>query len=523
MNKIKTLISRKTSNENFVTLMVIVVLIQPIIDIDYLLYPFLDKFGLPLPSTIFYFICVPFIILLAFLLKEQNKKKVFIFSSIYLSIVIIYFVLHHLIVKEMFEVLYLSNNYIYSFSTELRYVITLFLPIGLIYAFFHAEFNQNVINKIVVWSSILIAFPIFFSNLFLFGQSTYYPGPTTANFITWFMGIYEKFSPKQLATRFYFSEGNTTGIVLFAIYPLLIRQYFSSKKKWFILTLIVIQGWAMLILATRVATYGAPLMIGVVVAIWLLLVFMKKEVFNLKSLLILTSILIMFVASLPYTPAVKNLEVDNQNNQLVVEDEYLRQQFKEGLDDSGLIPGSVQFNHYYRYMFEQYYWLLTISEEYYKWYYPYVMDPKFYIDLIFEYDFWERQSGRQFQQIFFDYKWSKLNQFQKLFGFGYSRFMMGSILLEQDFVMQKYTLGYLGTIVLTFPWIGLTLYFIYKVIRNIKKVFDFDLIAYGVAFISIIGGAYMSGHVLDQFFSSTYLAFFAAIILFKLNQLMKEE
>ena len=29
----------------------------------------------------------------------------------------------------------------------------------------------------------------------------------------------------------------------------------------------------------------------------------------------------MFVAALPFTPAVKNLEVDNRNNQLVVDDE----------------------------------------------------------------------------------------------------------------------------------------------------------------------------------------------------------
>ena len=188
-----------------------------------------------------------------------------------------------------------------------------------------------------------------------------------------------------------------------------------------------------------------------------------------------------------------------------------------------MIPGSAEFNFYYQNIFENYYWLLTISEEYYKWFYPYVIDPKFYVDLIFEYDFWERQSGRQFQQIFFDYKWDKLNDTQKLFGFGYSRFMMGSILLEQDFLMQKYTLGYLGTVILTFPWLGLLIYMLYQVVRNIKKACNFDLIVYGVAFGAILGGAYMSGHVLDQFFSSTFLALFAGIILYKLNQLKKED
>lgn len=523
MKKIKEITQKYANNENLITMMVLVVLLQPIIDIDYLLYPYLDPIGLPLPSTIIYFIGFPIVIVLAFLIKEQNKKKVLLFASFYLALVTVYFIAHHLIVKDMFELLYLTNRYKYTLVNELKYVLTLIIPFGLIYAFFRAEFNQSIINKIVIWSSILIAFPIFFSNLLLFGQSTYYPGPTMANFPTWFMGIYDKLNPKMLATRFFFSEGNTTGIVLFAIYPVLIRQFFTSSRKWLILVLVIIQGWAMLILATRVATYGAPLMIAVVLGVWLFLVVLKKEKFNWKNLVILSTILLMFVAALPFTPAVKNLEVDNRNNQLVVDDEDLRQQFKEDLNDEGLIPGSAEFNFYYQNIFENYYWLLTISEEYYKWFYPYVIDPKFYVDLIFEYDFWERQSGRQFQQIFFDYKWDKLNDTQKLFGFGYSRFMMGSILLEQDFLMQKYTLGYLGTVILTFPWLGLLIYMLYQVVRNIKKACNFDLIVYGVAFGAILGGAYMSGHVLDQFFSSTFLALFAGIILYKLNQLKKED
>lgn len=523
MKKINELFKKYATNENLIAIMVLVVLLQPIIDIDYLLYPYIDPIGLPLPSTLFYFIGLPFVILLAFLVKEQTKKKTIMFASLYLGVIGIYFVVHHIVVKDMFELLYLTNRYEYTLANEFKYVLTLVIPLGLIYAFYKSEFNQKLVNKVIIWSSILIAFPIFFSNLFLFGQSTYYQGPTIANFPTWFMGIYDRVNPKMLATRFFFSEGNTTGIVMFAIYPLLIRQYFSSSKKWFILTLIIIQGWAMLILATRVATYGASLMIGVTLAIWLVLVFLKKEKFAWKPLITLTLVMLMFIAALPYTPAVKNLAVDNQNNQLVFEDEDLRQQFKDELEGEELIPGSAEFNFYYQNIFEDYYWLLTISEEYYKWFYPYQIDPKFYVDLIFEYDFWERQSGRQFQQIFFDYKWEKLDDTQKLFGFGYSRFMMGSILLEQDFIMQKYTLGYLGTLLLTLPWIGILLYMLYKIVRNIKKACNFDLVVLVVGYGAILGGAYMSGHVLDQFFSSTFLAFFAAVILSKLSQMKKAD
>ncbi len=82
MKKIREITQKYATNENFITIMVLVVLLQPIIDIDYLLYPYLDPIGLPLPSTIIYFIGFPIVIGLAFLIKEQNKKKVLIFINI---------------------------------------------------------------------------------------------------------------------------------------------------------------------------------------------------------------------------------------------------------------------------------------------------------------------------------------------------------------------------------------------------------------------------------------------------------
>lgn len=524
MNKLINSIKKLNTNENFIILMCLVILLQPIIDIDYLLYIFLDKFGLPLPSTIFYFIGMPFVVLLAFIMKEQNKKKTIIFASIYVGLVFVYFVVHHLVVKDMFEILYLTNRYDYAISTELRYVITLIIPFGLVYSFYKTEFNQNTINKIVIGSSILIAWPILISNLFLFGLSTYYDGFTLANFPTWFLGIYETYNPKFLTTRFFFSEGNTTGIIMFSIYPLLIRQLFNSNKKWFIGLLIIIQGWAMYILATRVATYGVVLMLGVSIVIYLFLVILKMEKFNWKPVVALVLILTSFYVALPYTPAVKNLEIDNRNDLAVYDDEYLRLDWKNEIEpDEELIPGTEKFNYFYQSIFEKYYWLLTLPDIYYKWYYPYYFDPKFYVDLIFEYDFYERQNGRQFQQIFFDYKWEELEDTQKMFGFSYSRFMNGSILLEQDFVMQKYTLGYIGTTLLTLPWIGIFLYMIYKALQKFKYICNYDLIVLVIAFCSVLGGAYLSGHVLDQFFSSTYLAFYAAVILNKLNHLVKKD
>lgn len=510
------------TKENYTALLVALVLIQPIIDMDWVLYSFLDPIGLPLPSTIIYFIGMPLIFVLAFFILDKNKKKTFIFSALYLAVVVLYFVLHHLITKDMFELLYLSNRYEYTFSDELRYVLTLIIPFGLIYAFFKSELNQSTFDKVIFYSSILISFPLFFSNLFLFSPATYYPGPTLANFPTWFFGIYDTFLPKQLASKFYFSEGNTTGIILFSLFPLLINGFYKSQKNWKYVIVMFLHGASMLILGTRVGTYGAALMLGVTLVLWLFLALIKKVIFNWKKHLIVALLAAIFYVSLPYTPAVKNIEIDVSNNNAVWEDEYLRQQFKSDIENDknaqALVPGSAEFNYYYQYIFREYYWLLPLSDIYWKLYYPYVMDAKFYVDYIFEVDFYDRVNARQFEKYFFDYKWQNLDNTQKLFGFGYSRFMWGSIVLEQDFVMQAYTLGYLGTVLLTGPWILLLFWIGLKILKNFKLLLNGDLLIIGLAYLSMVGGAYLSGHVLDQFFSTTFMALYLAMMFKIINE-----
>lgn len=515
ISKIKALLTK----ENVTLFTIVIVLLHPLLDMDYLFYDFLDSIGLPLPSTVLHFIGLPLLVLIIFLVYEPNKKKVFFLALYLVAIIGAYFILHHFVVKDMFEQLYLTYRYEYSLTTELRYVITLIIPFSLIYAFYRVEINKENFNKIIVITSAIISIPILISNLFVFGPSTY-QGMTKANIFTWFFGIYDIYHPRQLASQFYFSEGNTTGILLFGIYPIIINYFIQAKRKWPYIILIIIQGLSMYVLATRVATFGAPLMLGTMILAYLILVILKKIKFSFGNLIPLSLVLLLLLGVFPYTPAVVNQQIDAENDGLVLQEEYQREGAKDVLQTgANLIPGTAEYNYFYQYIFEDYYFLLTIPSIYYEWYYPYTIDPKFYVDLIFNYELYDRASGRQFQQIFFDYKWNKLDRSQKLFGFGYSRFMQGSIVLEQDFAMQKYTLGYIGMLILTLPWIGLLVLVLYKVFRKINDYYDLEFISVGIAFTAIIGSAYLSGHVLDQFFTSIFLALFMGYLLRKVYRL----
>lgn len=502
--KVKSLFSK----ENTLTVTVLIVLLHPILDLDHIFYSFLDRFNLPLPSTLLHFLVLPLFILMVYFILEPKKLKVGIGFGLYGLVVIGYFILHHLYVKDLFDQLYLTNRYVYSLSKEFQYVLTLIIPFGMIYAFFRVDLNEKVFNKIIVWTSILIAIPLFLSNLFLFGPSTYV-GDTMANFPTWFFGIYDTFHPRQLATKFFFSEGNTTGILLFAIYPLLIKQYFEDRKhRYGLLVLIAIQGMAMYVLATRVATYGVPLMLGTMLAVYTFLVFIKKIRMDWKPFLILSSVFLVFITILPYTPAMVNQTIDAENNGYVFDNEDYRVTAKDYVKDGAknLIPGSAEFNYYYIHIFKDYAYFLTIPKIYWEWYYPYTIDAKWYVDLIFNYDLSQRASGRQFEKIFSEYKWNQLSATQKLFGYSYTMFMNGSILLEQDFLMQRYSFGYLGLAILVGPWLVVSLLLLYVFLRKFNANLNLTVLSLGLSLVALFGGAYMSGHVIDQFLTTTYMA-----------------
>ena len=71
----KKIIDKVLSKENILMMTIILIIIQPLIDLDYLIYPFLNKLGLPRISTIIRFILIPIMIIIVFYKFEDNKKK----------------------------------------------------------------------------------------------------------------------------------------------------------------------------------------------------------------------------------------------------------------------------------------------------------------------------------------------------------------------------------------------------------------------------------------------------------------
>ena len=75
-------------------LILILITIQPLIDLDYLVYDWLNQYGLPRPSTVMRFVILPVLIIAAYFVHDKNKKRTGILAGIYAVLFVVYFYLH---------------------------------------------------------------------------------------------------------------------------------------------------------------------------------------------------------------------------------------------------------------------------------------------------------------------------------------------------------------------------------------------------------------------------------------------
>lgn len=485
------------------------------LELDYLL----AKGPLPRLSTLIYLGVFPLIVILSFFLYEKKKKIVLLGTVLWEIPFAIYFFSHGKQADYLQHHLRLPANFLFLWRDEILYTYILLLPIVMIYVFWRQEVQEKMVKLAVILLSSLISLPIFVGNLFVFGRSTY-QGYTIDNFLSWFSLPFDKDfrHPRLYAGKFFFEEGNTIGVILLMILPLLYYFWYRSHKKeekWGIAFLIVVQSLSMIILSTRVAAYGSVLVPMAMLVVWGFLILLKKEKFQLFFLIFLLSIGGVSAAIIPFSPAHQNQLLDAQDYQFIKRDEGQRSNARETLrrESEGLVPYSKEWLDFYTYMFEEYVFLMNVTPPvYYQEWYDYRQDPKFWVDLIFDYELEERVSGRQIENIFTRYKFDPLSTKEKMLGMGYSTFMRGSILIEQDFKQQYYSYGLIGFLFVQLPWLLILAYAALLFLTGYKRGrWNFLNVVLLMSVSMTYLAAYVSGHVLDELSSSLVLSLFFAL------------
>ena len=106
MEKIKHIINEKV----ILTLLIGLVVLQPVFDLDYLIADWLDQFGLPRLSTIIRFIIIPLLVLFVFI-HDKHKKSTVILGGFYGVALAIYFYFHCQNAIEVFPKLYFHPTF----------------------------------------------------------------------------------------------------------------------------------------------------------------------------------------------------------------------------------------------------------------------------------------------------------------------------------------------------------------------------------------------------------------------------
>lgn len=525
MDNIKKILKK----ENLFSLLLIIIAIHPIIELDYLLYGTYMNLTITRLTTIVDYIVIPLILLIILFLYEKDKKRLFFLIG-YVIVFALYFCIHCASASNIRDIIHLTDNFVFSIKDELLYVITLLIPLVYLFLSKNIEISKNQIKRISITLSIVTALPIVISDVFIFGQSTY-SGMTYDNIFSWFNLPFHPlfYHPRRYACKFFFEEGNTIGILMMMILPLLYYFFNDEKntiKKILLGTLIFLQSMAMIMLSTRLSTYGSALIPFVFLFAYVVLSFINKEKINKLFLVFLVLMCGVCSVVIPFSPAYRNQLIDASDyGYLKIEDQTLES--AKGLlkDTSKYEKWSKEWRDFYAYMFEDYSFLIKVTPPiYYTEWYSYKYDPEFWVDVIFDYPLEERVNGRQIETIFTKYKWNELNSIQKLSGLGYSTFMNGGILIERDFVQQYYSFGLIGLIILLAGWIFATVFAGIKVLFGYKKgswnLLNISLLmSIGLGFVSSV----VSGHTFDELTTSLFIGLCLGYLLKRINTNNSEE
>lgn len=497
-------------------------IIQPIIELDHLLNNSLKEYNLVVPSTFIRFLGIPILALLGFIYIDKNKKKSFWILFVFALILTIYSFFHFIEIKNLD--INLPPQFRVDIKIEIKYILMLTVPYILMYCTYLAKFSNEMFNKIIIIVSMIICSIIFITDLFAISLGSY-GGMTEANFISWFTGGYEQFKdPKLLMSKGLYQSANVLGTLLFILLPLLYKILYEVQKKWFIFLLILLHSLCMMMIGTRVATFGVILIAIAVLGVYIICSILRLAKFKLDFTLMLGIIIFLALGIYPNAPAIKyqnfntqllhNLEEEeNKNDSIHQMSNQLENLQEKATDEEGkkeILIAVLRENSQ----------LLTFPSVYYDESYPIEYDPDFW-NFVVNQPFEKRSDARKLQRIFSNYKWDLMNEKEKFLGIGFSTLNTGNFIIEQDGWRQLYTLGIAGFLIFVVPYPILIFSSIFNALRRFKSIVNFSNLMLLLAIVGGMGAAYYSGHILEEFFTNLYLGFITMTLF--LNTLIEKD
>jgi len=485
------MLDKLKNKEALTNILLIFLIIQPALDFYILFTDSVRSAAGFSPTTI---IRVAFILIMGLMIILIMKKdKKFYVLLFYIFIVLAYSILH--CYNNIHVSGILPETYKFSIIAETFYIIRMLIPIAMIYIVCYSNINVERFNKIIVAVVLLFSGTIVISNLLDLSLSSYSEfAMIKGNFFSWFTRANTGYGVIELSSKGFFFSANQISALLIMLLP--ISLYFTITKfnKLNIITVLV-QILSMIMLSTRVATYGWIIIVAAVTIMYLFFTLIKKEfAFKKRKLVFLILVLVMFCGIISIAPITTRKYVKDF---VAAEDTSKTDEIKEEVETLPMEEDVIG-------ILSEGYTDYSIPADYIKKIYPLENDVDFWMDFINK-PAEQRIGNRAIEGLITSrIKQLRANPMDRFVGMGYSRMTNAGLYIEEDFYAQYYTMGAIGVVLFLFFYIVIIIYSFIRAIKNYKNRFNFLNIILMLSVGTMLIVSVYSGHVLDELVVTIY-------------------
>ena len=409
-----------------------------------------------------------FIIILFNYGNKKDIKRLLILFGIYL----LYIIIHIINIRDN------------SILNEIFYFYKLFANTMILYIVCKLELSLDKFNNAIKFSILFICGSIVICNLLKIGYSSYDFNRLEYSIFDW---SNKDISFLLISSKGYFHLANQITAIIILYMPLLINDL---KKNFNIMNIILL----ILLLVSSIMLGGrisviVPLVVLVIsFVIYLYLLLFKKEKFNIKFVSLMIIFMGLYSLLLSISPIFRKERyydelIDKYNvseSSEIVKEENKSQVINKGTDDN-----EINFDDY------------IININFPTKYYPYENDKEFWDEFLKEDN--DKLVDSRYVEKSIIKRVVKLND-NKLdiyFGIGYDR-IINIQNIEQDYIMQYYSLGIIGCILIIGLYIVLYLYLLLKVFINMEGNFNYQNIMLLMGIGLVLVAAYFSGNLFNS-------------------------
>lgn len=472
------------------------IIIQPFLDYYFLFSDSIKKYTYISPSTIIRFLSVGILFLIVLSTERHNKKAVIVWA-VYFAAVLAYFLLHQAICSAF--PYQLPEYFTYNGTDELSYTLRIILPLLLMYITYKQDLTFELVKTITLALTLIIGITFVVSNLAGFSLIAYSESYELSkySFLDWFKSQSGIFCNELTSKGLFYKSNQISGIMLLLL-PVNL-MFFLNKRSIIGFLAVLLLMLCMFMTGARAALYGMILALAAVLCLRVITLVAEKQRVSAVSLTAYLCFIAFFAAIYPFSPC---------HNRLVYEenayDEFEETPLSE-VDDPGsdidLPSGDPDFTVLVGNLISRL-TQVNIPDIYYKKYYP----------VEYDYDFWKDLDNLQYanycdsrkqQQLITERIFNRISSNQwkySLFGMGRSRFASSTILLEKDFLQQRYTLGFIGLLLFFAPYLIAIGRCGIIIILNLKKLFSFENLTLLFSVVLFFASSVFSGHLIDELF-----------------------